>query len=523
MPPTVARDYEITYGSFVVGGSAPTDDNLGPHEYWRYKKGYRAGYLEFGFVVQGTSDADFKSKCDTAVAAFREPRRDLVFKLGAVEIIDARHSTNTALDTDPEIIKMGDVKDTKRTRFFQVRIEFGLPADNVSTAGRREEMVGLSYTPARRKRVTFSGTYTAIPGGSATARDQYEDNFPAHATAVLAAIGGTFELGEEPQVQVNDTNKVCNYTCVYDQILFSKGGSANDAQIIRQVVVIRRQKPAPGDTPTARRLAILGVNYSAWIDHTLTTNLESKWASIRSWIVGVAQATYGTGIVALTDESVDFDKTDNRISATMTLMGFSGSSIIEQRITAERFVILGNVLVPIWTGDEWHKYQHHGHAEGKQTVTSITRYYGFVNVIGKSKVSGMGVGSAGGGAAGVFVAGHVGNGFPQGVNVPDLGFFVGPLAGFPHGVGFGGAPTPGTGGSGSSGSASNVYNPEPPQGLKFLPISIRIAQTPIQLGQDAWTIPTTDVQQVAEAELFKPYSSPVTTTRGYTYTKQGGS
>ncbi|HBY62153.1 MAG TPA: hypothetical protein DEH78_20225, partial [Solibacterales bacterium] len=165
----ITRDLVIVYGSTTVGGSTARQIDgyhiVGP-------KGYASAAVEFSFITTAASQSALATECNTLEAAFRQPRQNLTITLGGNTILSLSHSGNTGFDASPSIIKAGDPADTGLSRHYTVRIDFGMPADNVSTSFRRDSSVTVEYSAARRRRVTISGTYTANTDGT-TAYAQY--------------------------------------------------------------------------------------------------------------------------------------------------------------------------------------------------------------------------------------------------------------------------------------------------------------------------------------------------------------
>jgi hypothetical protein len=417
---------------------------------------------------------------------FRTPRLDLVWLNGSTEIMAFRHSDATGFDAEPTIEKRED-KASNRARIYTVSIKFGLPADVVHTSGRRDSTVNVAYSPSRRRTVTISGVYTAVPPAALTAREQYEANIAAYCTAVLAALTGTFELAEEPRTEANDTNRTLSFTRVFDEIIFGQGGGSNDSAIVRQNVRITRTRVAPGDTPVAERLATLVADFTCWIDASVTQDLQGKYEAIKDWLVNLATATMSGGSAALVEESPSFDFDDNRISARLVIL-VATNSVIEQRITTEIVQDYGVVLVPVANGDPLGRYDYQGPARHiKRTI------------IQKRELGGSGGGGGGGGGSSVGLnADLVGTDY-EGAFV-GLGGQVNIFGGSWTGADYAnfvnlimGNAANGSGGGGTGGVGNNGG---------WTPIRHTRRTTPLRLGLDGYTIDVTDVEDVLEFEKF---------------------
>lgn len=455
--------------------------------------GYDVAEVTFKFEVADQSESVFGLKLAAAESLFRTPRMDFSWLNGATEIMPLKHTDGTGFDAEPTIEKRED-KHSGRSRVFTVSIKFGLPADVVKTSGRRDATINVSYSPSRRRRVTIQGVWTVVPPRTLQARAQYEAQIDTYALAVLTGLGlsaSTAELGEEPATIHNDTNSTLQFTRVYDEIVFGQGGGANDSAIVRQSLKVRRQKVAPGDSPTANRLATLSVSYDAWIDKTVTTDLKGKYDAIRNWIVQVARTSLSGGAAALVDDSPEFDYDDNRISASLTILCSTGGNVFENTMTTETLDQFGGVLVSVWDGNPLTKYDYQGPARKLKTITHTWKELG-ASSGGSSSSSGTGLNASfGPGNFGVGVSG--GFSFPGGGGVdifgPASGQATSDLAAWAQGL-------PGSGG-GNAGPGQQADG-----GLSMIPVDWRNTSTPKTMGLDGFTIDFVEHVSVQNFEYF---------------------
>jgi len=276
----------------------------------------------------------------------------------------------------PTVAKEGDSADTGLSRAYRVRIAYGRPADNVPNDGLRSRSVTINYTPARRRTVTISGTYTAVSGTDARAK--YQASIASLASTVLSAIDNTanFELVDETDGPNSTNDKVLDFSRTYEEILYSQAGSSNSTTIVRQSLKIRLRDVAPGDTPEVRRLGVFDATYSAWIDAEQTTDLAGQWATIQSWVVTQVQTASGVSQLAVVDRSVTYDYDDNRIDATMTFHGVRGDDRIENAVHVEDDDQRGVQLLPVWTGNPIDRLEFQGPRDYTRRVTSRTVFLG---------------------------------------------------------------------------------------------------------------------------------------------------
>jgi hypothetical protein len=423
--PLVPRELEITYGGFVVGGA--TERIIDGHT--RVEDGFILASYEFSFIVYDTTEAGFTSKCTAVEVAFRKPRQDLVVKQGSATLLSLKQSDNTGLDADP-IIQKGEHKvDTGRSRRYTVRINFGRPANNVDTEHLRFSTVNVAYNEARRKTVTMSGTWTATPTTGA-AYDTFLANIATWAAAQLTLVDAAADWEEQgrPRVEFNSTNKILEFTLVYQQLLYPDAGKSSsvpdDPQLVNQIFRLNWITTGPGDSPgtgvdfgqsgggfstgsggadtgvmtggspnqqggaSTARLGRVALHWEASVDSTLTIDLVSKYnGTIRPWLITEAAKVMaaGYGPLVLVNESFDPDRTDNRIAVDLEFWCVGPANIIEQRITTkESKPSYGWVLVARWDGKPLSKYRYQGPAQQLRVVTETRRVYRVTpDVLGK--------------------------------------------------------------------------------------------------------------------------------------------
>lgn len=396
----------ITYGSVTIGGSTARKidsykrEIVDEHDYVR-------GAFEFSFITTAATDAAFATELNTIRNEFRKPRLDLTVTQNSSTILSRKHSDNTGLDTFPHIIKDGDAADTGRSRYFRVRIEYELPADNVSTSFRRGATVVVNYSPSRRRTVTITGIYTAnSTDGSTTADAQYLAQIAAAETTLLNMVDSTvtWERVGQPQIEFFETRKVAHFTRIYREVNVSQSLSAlDDAEIIDPQLIITRNRIAPGDSfeaglsyfgggssapsfpgnttpqdPSApgtpvgkanvKRPVFVTMTYDCNVDIS-NTNLNQKYLStIRPFLINNAGGAQGASGVVILDEKVDFDRYENRISVVMQCIAYE-TKIIEQEITYQDISADGYILVPTTSADVFSYYEYPGPAVRQMVVT----------------------------------------------------------------------------------------------------------------------------------------------------------
>lgn len=415
--PAVPRDLSITYGSYTVGGS--TDVLL--DSWTRVEDNFSLAAYEMSFIITAASDAAFVAACSNAESAFRIPRQDLVVMQRSSTLLSLKQSDNTGLDAEPKIVKAEHIADTGRSRRYTVRIDFGRPADNVASSGRRSTTTLVQYDSSRRRRVTVGGVYTAIPS-SGTALQQYLSTIDAWALTQLQTVEPAtgvsifWELIDEPRVEYNSTNKVMEFSRTYQEKVYPDAGQTtstmDDADLVDQVFeasfIAEGVNDSPGTgqdfstsgggfstgqngadtgvmvggTPNPQlggstaRLGRVILTYDAAVDKTRTTDLKGKYDGvIRPWLLSEAAkvTASGYGTPALMNENPHYDRDHNRIHVEMEFWVPGPAHTIEQKITTrDSTPSYGWALVPRWNGNPMSKYKYRGPMQ-KLRIVSETR------------------------------------------------------------------------------------------------------------------------------------------------------
>jgi len=366
------RELSITYGGTTFGGSSGREIS---NAIINTKK-FQEASVEFDFYIYKTTEAAFSTEITAVEDALRKPFQDLTITQGSTDIYTYKQSTNTGLDAQPEILKM-EPGATGRSRRYRARITVGLPANTTAElqSGLREHTVEVAYDPARIRTVTITGTVTAV--GGSNARTQYESIFSALESSVFTALSiaaANRELIEEPVANHTYNTKTLTFRRVWRELIFSQGGaSLDDAEIVRQILRIARKKEAPGDTPETNRLVTLTLSYEAWIDKTVSTNLRGKYDGMRQWLITQLKDTLGGGSVALIEEIPEFSYDENRLSVTMVAFGTGPGALIEFRLSTEDDELFGIVLIPVWNGDPFGRYNFQGPGVRRRTITDTRR------------------------------------------------------------------------------------------------------------------------------------------------------
>lgn len=418
----MSRDLEITYNGYAVGGSG------GYHidSYTTLERGYATAGVKYSFILTAATDAAFAAACIAAEAALRTPRAALVVKQGSSTVLSLSQTANTGLDAEPTVSKGDSPADSGRSRRYTVSIEFGQPADNVGTSGRRYSSVHIQFMPGRRTRVTVAGVYTATPDGGSgakSAKANYDAGIAAYCVTKLAEVDSTFqwEKVEEPTEKYNETNKVLEFSLTFQQIITPDPGktagatTSDDDDLVDVHITITRAKDAPGDSAggagQSEPATVLGslpnspgisrptvteeqgptqgnaesvhrpirflVTFDCWVK-TSNVALKTKYDSvIRADLLGRVSTLADTSTLALVREEPDFDAAENRISCRMEVWAPGPVRVLEQRITIEDLdESFGKVPVGAWTGDPLSFYVYQGPRIKMRKVTQTRKVVG---------------------------------------------------------------------------------------------------------------------------------------------------
>lgn len=377
----MADEYEATYGDgsggTVIGGSSSYD-----LEEWDFRKTHTRANFTGRVVVAHQTEATFISLCDALEAAWTKERQRLRLKLGSGDEFDYDPATNSGFNQRAEIEKIPEGA-SARSRLYRVSVEVELPEDTTDQFGRRTDAsIDIRHDASTRRRITFSGTYTAQLG-ALNAREQFEDRFPLYAAAFQTALDVTAEWDEiSKDVQPDDSNKNCTYSVVREEILLDqKIGTKNDLDLISPSLELRQITVGPGDYPgasrassggstdTTVRLKTIEAIYSTAVDKTRTTDLVGKWnADIRPWIIRHVRDVFQPAQIALVEQDFKPDKTSNSIAANLTFQITGGQTILEYEVSFNTSIDDGWIFRPAWAASRHAKYRFPGIANKTHTI-----------------------------------------------------------------------------------------------------------------------------------------------------------
>lgn len=250
-------------------------------------------------------------------------------------------------------------------------VKFSRTYDELIT-GRKDGSYTIAYDPERVRTVTFQATYTTVSAAT-SALSAAASNGPTWASSILAALSITASDLLSTNIAPNDQDNGATYAAVYKELIYTEAGTLPDPQIVEQRITITRGKDGAGDTGTISvRPITLDIAYSCGFVWTLTQALQTKWATIRGWLLNTIVAEYQAGSAALTAESVDFDPVENKINAKLTVI-IAVANILSLKIDVNDDVDQGVEFVGEWTGDPLDFYTFNGHMTCIRTITKTYR------------------------------------------------------------------------------------------------------------------------------------------------------
>lgn len=348
--PAVTRELSIAYAGVTVGGAS--DAYLLDGKYTESESYDRSTY-SFTAVVNGATEAAFAANCLALEAAYRTPRGALTIMLGAATLKSLSHAGNTGYNATPSISKVGDKVDSGRSRKYACSIEVERPADLAGQSGRRASTVQLSTESGRRRTLSLSGAYTALGGNSA--REQHDASVGAWATAVLAAFGGTWELQEHEETDLDDAGKNLGFRRAYVEIAIADGDPG--PAITGALLTITRDRPSPGDSPekSVQRLLTFRTDFTGYVrvratDEGAATTPEREWtARIRPWIIRRLRAAWAPAGLAVINETFSGNPLTGQVNASMSFQGAAAAgAILEYFLEVAVSDETGRVIVPVW-------------------------------------------------------------------------------------------------------------------------------------------------------------------------------
>lgn len=342
---SVSRSFSVKYGSITVGGSA----TIQVHGTLAFAENHERYRIEFSAIVSEASTASFNSTCASIEAEFHQPRYDLEVK--------TRNTTRTFKTSDgtgfnhrAEARRVpGSEFDSELSREYRCFVEVDLPADaadndeSVGTQGNRGYNVQVSELGTGQRVVVIGGEYTALPG--ATAEAQFLAMSDALRDDILDSTDPSLDpdddWDEQPIERDRDRfNTIVRFSRSWveridpDPVATRSGNPEIKNEKVKLELLTGEVSGAAGFAVS--RPIEIGMSFTAEIDSTITTDLDTVWRTVvrprMREIAAAAAALENAGDVRFGRAVVVLLRSINVIQVTATLSAFGGSNVIALQI-----------------------------------------------------------------------------------------------------------------------------------------------------------------------------------------------
>lgn len=348
-----ASDLSISYGSFLMGGSTPYRIH-GPHIFEISNERVR---VTADIVVLATTLEQLAERAQTLENALRSRQASIGIRMGSVTWTFAAGSG--VLNSTASARKSGNPEiDRGLSRGYTVTLEGELPAGDRS--GLRSLSMGIEYSDARQRTVSFSGLYTSLGSG---AWQQYQSAFPREARTLLDLVDRQASWQLVGERATPDTfNHLCQFAQDWQEVIANQTqGRRLDSAIRNHRIRFTGTNTFPGDArDDVSRLRYVQGSYECAVDVTETDDLQAVFEDkIRPHIVALFRDEFDPKRFAIEEISPSFELTGNRISATFRFL-------YQQRKGAEDIVELtqsvtideeaGDTYTPVHDGKRYAAY-----------------------------------------------------------------------------------------------------------------------------------------------------------------------
>ena len=393
---TAARQYSITYqGVAVPGAVGGVSTTL--HEVHALSVSSRDFSVSYSVLLHSASTPNALA---TASATFedtlREPRGDLLVTLNGTTALDARTTTNAALNVEASVVKGGSDADTGGSRLYEVTISGDLPwkisSPGSGMQGLRDFSYDVEFTASRQAVLNVNGEYTAQEAGS-DGRAQYLAQIDARVTTILSLLGGTWPAADKPEAETytpDNSDAVVSFSRTYREIIFGQQvGALNRPEIMTQTMTVTRDVSGIEDDSTGSALPFetLRVTYEAAVDKAVTTALTNVGETVsRPWCLERARAATGAKTFLLQSESVTSDGPQNILRAELVVKASDTSvgQLLSARFDTSTEVEFGLIVARLWPGANASKgagpynptkaYVTQGPRTTRQTITTTVTF-----------------------------------------------------------------------------------------------------------------------------------------------------
>lgn len=342
----MARLIGITYAGITVGLNA-SQTSYELTKLYGFEHGWNSFSVDYEVIIANSTRATFLNHEASFISAMRTPDAACVIVLGATTRHTFDPSANTGFLTRATASK---VEGSPNHAVYRVRITGQLPANLQSRDGRREASVVVEEAGSERKRLRFSGVYTALSSNGA--RAQFNAAVATWIGTVLTALGGTYEI-ESTVYDFDDQDKLLKFTRSYLERITNQeiGILDNSAIVDSQLTISRLTRATEAAIDAGVELPVECIaRFSCWVKKSVTQDLVTLYAgTIRPHILSQAGGVAGgTAVIASDEPQYDFE--NNRIFSTVRVLGL-GSKLIALRVNIQEDLDFGWAIYPVLGGD----------------------------------------------------------------------------------------------------------------------------------------------------------------------------
>lgn len=377
----LTRAWSVVYGSLTIGGSNTEIKLDGPVTVRREND---SAMVSCTAIVRPSTDTDaaMETLLDAIETDMRKPRQRLRVISGATTVHDFNPATGvkTGGNAQPVFDEPGDrIADSRRSRRMTFSWTIDLNATPYAQDGRRDSHVTAVYAGTDQATITISGEYRA-DATYASARARYNASIGAYASTILASFSGrTFELVGKPSVTTDDTDFICTFTQIYQEILRPQALGVTDfAAIIDPKLALSLNRNHPGDSPgrTVNRLFTVTAQYSCEVDKG-TSDLDGLWRdTVEPLILATVESVFSTSVAAVVDRTTTPDYYGNQLSGSLQILVTSGGSVLSYMTSWTTTDDPGGIEEPMGTGGPYDRLVYDGPATYVLEVTEQVRTLG---------------------------------------------------------------------------------------------------------------------------------------------------
>ncbi len=392
---TAARQYSISYQGLAVPGSI-SGISTTLHDVHTLSVSSREFSVSYSVLLHGATGGALASASEAFEGTMREPRGDLIVSLNGTTALDARTSTNAALNVESEVTKAGSDADTGGSRLYEVTVSGELPwtldSPGSGMQGLREFGYEVEFTASRQAVLTVNGEYTAQKAAS-DGRAQYLAQIDNRVTTIISLLGGTWPAADKPEAETygpDNEDSIVTFSRTYREIIFGQQvGTLNRPEIMTQSMTVMRDVRGVefNEVGSAVPLETLRVSYEAEVDKAVTTDLKSLWETVaRPWCLERVRVATGVTTLILQSEAVTVDGPQNILLADLTMRSskVTVGQLLSQRVDTSTEIEFGQIIARLWPGPKTAKnaspyrptaaYVTQGPRTTRQTITTTTTF-----------------------------------------------------------------------------------------------------------------------------------------------------